>query len=263
AMRFVQLPLGVFGVALASAMLPSVARNAAEKNFNEFRKTLSRSLALMLLLTIPSSVALILLGRPIIGVIFESGRFEPYDTRQTALALACYSLGLLGYASVKILNPAFYALGDARTPMYASLLSIGVNICVPIFLLDYLHFGFASLALTTAVAVTLEALLLFECLRRKLGGIEGRYLADRFVRVTIASVFMGASIVWLNHAIGDQIASGRAAYLNQLAVSIPLAALVFFVTSHLVGLNEIRFATGLFIAPLRKSLLVTHARIRS
>ena len=263
AMRFIQVPLGLFGVAFASAMLPSLARNAAHKNFEEFRKTLSRSLSLVFLFTIPSSVALVLLGRPIIGVIFESGRFEAYDTRQTALALACYSVGLLAYASVKILNAAFYVLSDARTPMYASLLSIAVNVCVPLVLLNYFHFGFASLALTTALAVTIEGLLLLECLRRKLGGIEGHYLASRFARVTVASLLMGAAIFWISRFAGDHLAAGRAAYWGQLALAIPAAGLTFFLAAQLAGLKEIGFATGLFLAPLRARFLTAHARIRS
>ena len=263
AMRFVQFPLGLFGVAFASAILPSVARSAAERNFEEFRKTLSRSLGLVFLLTIPSSVALILLGRPIIGAVFQSGRFEVYDTSQTALALAYYSLGLLAYASVKILNPAFYALSDSRTPMYASLLSIVVNVCLPLLLLKYFHFGLASLALTTSLAVMLESLVLFECLRRKLGGIEGRYLVDRFLRVTIASAVMALAILCINNGMGGHLAVDRSTYFGQLAVSLPTGFLVFLIASRLVGLKEIGFATGLFIAPIRNKLITVHAKIRS
>ncbi len=263
ALRFVQLPLGLFGVAFAAAMLPSIARSAAARNFDEFRKTLSRSLSLVLLLTIPSSIGLIFLGRPIIGAIYEAGRFEAYDTRQTALALACYSIGLFAYASVKILNPAFYALSDARTPMHAALVSIAVNICLPLVLLNYFHFGFAALALTTSFAVSLEALILFECLRRKLGGIEGRYLLDRFLRVTAASGAMAFVFACVNRVLGNPNSGDRWGYCGELAVALPLGLLAFLWCARLVRLNEIAFATDLFIAPIRKRLLFAHARIRS
>ncbi len=263
ALRFVQLPLGLFGVAFAAAMLPSIARSAAADNFDEFRKTLSRSLGLVFLLTVPSSIGLIFLGKPIIGAIFQAGRFEAYDTRQTALALACYSIGLLAYASVKILNPAFYALSDARTPMHAALLSIAVNICLPLVLLNYFHFGFAALALTTSLAVTLEALILLECLRRKLGGLDGRYLLDRFLRVTAASGAMALVFACVSRILGDATGANRWSYFGELAVALPLGLLAFVGGARLVRLNEIAFATDLFIAPVRKRLLAAHAKIRS
>ena len=162
AFRFMQLPLGLFGVAFASALLPSISRSAAVSDFEEFRKTVSQSLTLVFLLTIPSSLGLIVLGRPIIGAIFQSGRFGAYDTKQTAVALSCYAIGLLGYAGTKILNPAFYALSDARTPMYVSLFSILINFCMAVILLKYFHLGYAALALSTSLVAVVSSLCLFE-----------------------------------------------------------------------------------------------------
>src|SRR6202795_3639922 len=127
AFRFMQLPLGLFGVAIASATLPSISRSAAAGNLDEFRRTLSRSLGLVFLLTVPSSIGLAALGEPMIAAIYQGGKFQLSDTRQTALALSCYAVGLTGYAAVKVLAPAFYALGNARAPMIVSLLSIGIN----------------------------------------------------------------------------------------------------------------------------------------
>ena len=127
AFRFMQLPLGLFGVAMASATLPSISRSAAAGRMDEFRSTLSKSLGMVFLLTVPSSVGLIVLGKSIIGAIYQGGKFELYDTQQTAIALSCYAIGLAGYAALKVLTPAFYALGDARTPMIVSLCSIAIN----------------------------------------------------------------------------------------------------------------------------------------
>src|SRR6185503_10097599 len=128
AFRFLQLPLGVFGVAVASAALPPLARNAAAGRMEAFRGTLEQSLGMVLLLTIPSSVGLAVLGESMIGAIYQWGRFEAVDTHQTALALAGYSVGLVGYAATKLLAPAFYSLSDARTPMLVSIVSILVNL---------------------------------------------------------------------------------------------------------------------------------------
>ena len=127
AFRFMQFPIGVFGVAIATATLPTLSRNSSQPDYREFRQTLAHSLTLVFLLCIPSALGLAVLGRPIIALIFEHGKFTSFDTVQTANALAAYSVGLAGYAAIKVLSPAFYALHDARTPMLISLGSILVN----------------------------------------------------------------------------------------------------------------------------------------
>jgi len=263
ALRFVQLPLGLFGAALASALLPSVARSAAIGNLEEFRNTVSRSLNLIFLFTIPSSVILIVLGRPIIGLVFQSGRFQEYDTHQTALALACYSFGLLAYASVKILNPAFYALADSRTPMYASLLSIVANVCLPLVLLERFHFSFAALALTTSFAVTLEAVVLFLRLRQKLTGIDGRYLLERFARISAAAVAMTAALLFVMAAVPSFDLPGRWSYAFELATALPVGLVVFVASCRALQVSELDLGTAVFSGALRRRIFAAHARIRS
>ncbi|MBV9300934.1 MAG: murein biosynthesis integral membrane protein MurJ [Acidobacteriaceae bacterium] len=263
AFRFMQLPLGLFGVAFAAALLPSVSRSAALNNFEQFRKTVSRSLGLVFLLTIPSSLGLIALGRPIIGAIFQSGRFDAYDTKQTAVALSCYAVGLLGYAGSKILNPAFYALSDARTPMYISLISVIVNLAVALLLLNVFHFGFAALALSTSSVAIVSSLCLFESLRRKLGGIEGRYLLDRIARITGASLLMTLAVTAASHFLSGFLTSTRISYLTEIAVCLPLGLLVFTLASQLFQINEIQVAARAFSAAFQRSTLGPHARIRS
>jgi putative peptidoglycan lipid II flippase len=261
ALRFIQLPLGLFAVAFASAMLPSVSRSAATQDFGEFRKTLSRALGMVFLLTIPASIAFIVLGRPIIGAVYQSGHFQTYDTEQTALALACYSAGLVAYASARILNPAFYALSDARTPMYMSLLSIIVNIGMPFFLLKVLHFNFAGLALTTAFAVSLECICLAECLRRKLGGLEGRYLRDCFLRILAASTAMGIPLFFLAREFFMHLPATRAAYWSELAIEVPVGLLLFYLAARLLGISEISAASNLYLAPIWNRILNARVKI--
>src|SRR5205085_8599365 len=149
AFRFMQLPLGIFGVAIASATLPSISRSAGAGNMEEFRRTLSRSLGMVFLLTLPSAIGLIVLGDSMIGAIYQGGKFHASDTHQTALALSCYAVGLAGYSALKVLNPAFYALHDARTPMIISMISIAVNYATASLLLRGTGLGHAGLALST------------------------------------------------------------------------------------------------------------------
>jgi putative peptidoglycan lipid II flippase len=259
--RFMQLPLGLFGVAFASAMLPSVARSAASANYEEFRKTLSRSLNMVFLLTIPSSIALIVLGRPIIGAIFQGGKFQLYDTERTALALSCYSVGLIGYAATKVLNPAFYALEDARTPMIVSLLSIAINFGAALLLLEFFHLGYAALALATSLVAVSGCLLLFELLRRRLDGIEGRYLVHQLSRIVLGSVLMAAPLWVIDRAMSRWLGQTRWADLAELAVAIPVGLAVFAIIMKVLRIDEARFALQIFTSPFRRKLNRVRATI--
>ena len=261
ALRFVQVPLSLFGVAFASALLPSVARSAAAGNFNEFRKTLAHSLGMVFLLTIPSSVLLIVMGQPLIGAVYQSGRFDSYDTSQTALALSCYAAGLVAFSSQRVLAPAFYALGDARTPMLIGLFSIPVNVALPLLLLRVWHFGFEALAITTAVAVGLECLCLAECLRRKLGGLEGRYLRRCFLRIALAAAVMALSLLFVRGLFTGVFPPTRLGYLSELALAIPLALASFLVAARALGVEEIRFAYDSFVVPTWQRLRGLHAKL--
>src|SRR5882724_1832895 len=147
AFRFMQFPIGVFGVSIATATLPPLSRSTANPNYIEFRQTLAHSLSLVFLLCIPSAVGLAVLGRPIVALVFEHGKFTGFDTVQTANALAAYSIGLAGYAAIKVLSPAFYALNDARTPILISLGSIAVNYVMNSLLVG--PFGHVGLAFST------------------------------------------------------------------------------------------------------------------
>src|SRR6267378_1110259 len=127
AFRLMQLPLGIFGVAIGTVTLPLVSRTAALGDMSGFRSALAHAIRLVTLLTIPAAVGLILLAQPIISVIYEHGRFTPEATRQTAGALQFYAIGLAAYSAVKVLAPAFYALDKRYLPMMVSILSIIIN----------------------------------------------------------------------------------------------------------------------------------------
>src|SRR5207247_4897001 len=201
AFRFMQLPLGLFGVAIASATLPSISRSAATANMEEFRRTLSRSLGLVFLLTVPSAVGLAVLGEPMIAAIYQGGAFRLADARQTALALSCYAIGLTGYAAVKILAPAFYALHDARTPMLVSLASIAINYLAASTMIRVAGLGHAGLALSTSIVAIFSFVALFWAMRLRIGGLYGRDLLATLMKVTAASVAMGAVCFGSTHLL--------------------------------------------------------------
>jgi putative peptidoglycan lipid II flippase len=232
AFRFLQLPLGVFGVAIASATLPRIARSAAVSELNQFRATLADSIGTALLFTIPSSVGLAILGESMIALIYQGGRFQPSDTRETAAALACYSVGLAGYSLTKILAPAFYALDDARTPMVVSIASIVVNLVASFALVSAAGMGHAGLALSIALVALFSAAALFDLLRRRIGGLDTPRIASSAFRVIIASAAMGLAC-W-----GAQRYAGLRHAAN-LTLCIPLGVAVFYCAARLLRVPEL------------------------
>jgi len=254
AFRFMQLPLGLFGVAIGSATLPSISRSAAAGNMDEFRRTFSRSLGMVFLLTLPSSVGLVVLGKSIIGAIYQGGKFELYDTQQTATALSCYAVGLLGYAALKVLNPAFYALGDARTPMVVSILSIVINYATAVTLIRFAGFGHAGLALATSAVALFGFVVLFTILRNRLGGVYGRELAAGFARVAVASAAMGGAVFLASHGMERWLGVSQMARRADLAVSIPLGLAVFYMVCRLMGVTDLDLAFQAVLAPVKRRL---------
>ncbi|MGD0135132.1 MAG: murein biosynthesis integral membrane protein MurJ [Bryobacteraceae bacterium] len=250
--RFMQLPLGLFGVAIASATLPSISRSAGIGNFDEFRRTLSKSLGMVFLLTLPSSVGLIVLGRTMIGAIYQGGKFSAYDTEQTALALSCYAIGLAGYSALKVLNPAFYALHDARTPMIVSVLSIAVNYFTASMLFRHTGLGHEGLALSTAAVATFGGVALFVILRKRIGGIYGRNLMESFWKIAVASAVMGAVVLLSSHWIEGWLGVGRLGRVTDLGVSIPLGLLVFYWACRVFRVSELELATRALTNPLAR-----------
>ncbi len=168
AFRLLQFPIGVFGVAIATATLPAVARQQARNDLVAFGVTLKQSLRFMFFLTIPSMLGLLFFAPQIIQVLFERGRFHASDTHQTALALQAYLLGLVGYAGIKVLTPCFYALGLPKVPLRVSLLSMGLNLVLNGVMFYFFHLGHIGLALSTGFLAMINFLQLFFAMRRHL-----------------------------------------------------------------------------------------------
>jgi len=238
AFRFMHFPLGVFGVAIAAATLPEIARSAARSDLREFRDTLTRSLSMVVVLTIPSSIGLAVLGPSIVGAIYQYHKFTAFDTQQTALALSCYAAGLSGYAALKVLVPAFYALDDARTPMLVSLFSVSVNFLAAMYLVRT-PLRHAGLALATSTVSVASFLLLLFVLRRKIGTINGRALLSVIWRASAAGVVMGCVCYAASSAIHRWSGMTHRAAFTDLAISIPLGAGVYFAMGKLLGIPGI------------------------
>ena len=208
----------------------------------------------MFLLTLPSSVGLFVLGKSIIGAIYQGGKFQLYDTQQTATALSCYAVGLAGYAGLKVLNPAFYALGDARMPMIVSLVSVGINYVTAVTMIRVAKLGHAGLAMSTSAVALFSFLALFAILRKRVGGMYGRELAAGEAKVMAAATAMGG-VVWLSsHGMEKWLGVSQLARLADLAVSLPLGLATFYAMCRVLGVTDLDMAIRAFTGPIRRRM---------
>ena len=250
AFRLMQFPIGVFGVAIATATLPAVSRSAARKDEADFRHTLASSMRLAFLLTIPSAVGLIVLGQPIIALIYERGPFGRTDTEHTAAVLAFYAIGLSGYAAVKILAPAFYALGDSRTPMIISLGSMATNFVMNWSLVGVLQER--GLALSTSTVALANCGLLYFIMRRRINGIEGSRTALAIAKILIAASAMAIGCWAVSSAAARLLGDNFVARLIIVTISVGVSSGLFYLIASLLGVEELKAATDALTRRFKK-----------
>jgi putative peptidoglycan lipid II flippase len=207
AFRVMYLPIGLFGLSIATAAIPSLSRDGARADVEAMRSTLSSALRMMLILNVPATVGLIVLRTPIVALLFERGSFTAADTAATAAALMFYAPGLVGYSAIKVAVPCFYALHDGRTPVLASAATVAINIAVNLTMVRVL--GYQGLALGTAASAIFNAGVLLWLLRHRLGGLEGRRILVTLSKILLASVVMGAA-AWSADAWVTSLMPGEA-----------------------------------------------------
>jgi putative peptidoglycan lipid II flippase len=226
AFRLMYLPIGLFGVSVATAVLPLAARAAALEDSHTVRSAVTRGLILMLLLNVPATIGLAVLAVPIVRLLFERGQFVAADTAATAAAVQIYGLGLVGYSAVRIVSPIFYALDRGRTPVAVSVVSIVLNLAASFVLVRIA--GFRGLALATSMAAVVNGALLLFLLDRTLAGLDVRRLASAFVKILVASAAMAVVAVAAGRA-GAQLLPGSGVVEQSLrllaAISVALVAL--------------------------------------
>jgi putative peptidoglycan lipid II flippase len=194
-MRLIQFPLGIFGVALATAILPTLSTQAARGALDELRTTIGFGLRMIFFIILPAMVGLILLRYPIVHLVFEHGTFTQADTLATATALLCYAVGLWAFAGVRIIVSAFYSLQDTRTPAVTAGIAVMANILLSLWLMTLL--GAAGLALATALAAMLNGSILVGVLHRRLGRVDWGAILRSAGRVLGACIPMVAICLWI------------------------------------------------------------------
>ncbi|MFA7387278.1 MAG: murein biosynthesis integral membrane protein MurJ [Thiohalobacteraceae bacterium] len=240
--RMVEFPLGVFGIALSTVILPSLSRTHANADPGRFQDILDRGLRWVVLLSIPAALGLFLLSGPIMIALFQYDQFGVNDARMAALSLMALAVGLPAFILIKVLAPAFYARQDTRTPVRIAIIAMIANMGLNLaFVLPMLYFDIpgphAGLALATASSAWLNAWLLYRALRAAEVYAPRAGWRPVLLRVSVASILM-AALLWFGvNDAATWVESGSAERLTRLALSIGIAAVVYLGTLQLLGQN--------------------------
>jgi putative peptidoglycan lipid II flippase len=241
AFRLMQLPLGIFGVALGTVTLPLLSRLVVAGRMDAFRSELARAMRWALLFTLPAMAGLMMLAEPIISVVYQHGKFNAYQAAQAAGALRYYAIGLAGYAALKVLVNAFYALERRKTPMIVGFLAVGLNLLFNWIFTIRLGWGHRGLAFSTGCVATFNFLLLYVLMQFQLKGLESRRLLLLLAKVAVASgalvAVCAASSHWL---LADWQEQTLWIKLPALLATVVVGAAAFAASGVLLHIEELK-----------------------
>ncbi|MFN3230779.1 MAG: murein biosynthesis integral membrane protein MurJ [Alphaproteobacteria bacterium] len=231
--RLNQLPVGVVGVAVGTALLPLLSRQINAGDDRDSMASLNRAIEICLFLTLPAAVALFLVPGPLVATLFERGAFNAADTAATAAALAAYAAGLPAYVLVKVLGPAFFARQDTKTPVKLSIIALVVNTALNLILMGpFLHVG---LAMATAIAAWLNvAMMAFVLMRRGHLAMDSR-LKSRLPRLCLTTAAMGGLVWFMAPRISVWSGAAELDRIGAAALLVGAGALTFAVLAQLTG----------------------------
>jgi putative peptidoglycan lipid II flippase len=244
-MRFIHFPLGIFGVALATAVLPSLSSQAAKQQMPEFRDTLSLGIRLVFFIMFPAMAGLITLRVPIVNLLLEHGEFNRISTLGTAAALLYYAVGLWAFAGVRVVSQAFYSLQDTKTPVKIALVALVTNIALSAVFITWTPLAHGGLALANSLAAALNVGLLTLMLRKKIGRMDGKRILRSLLRIVPASIAMGGIGWWVSsNAAWD--APGNTILKVELLGGCMAASMVFYVIiMAILRSEELSFLWGI------------------
>jgi len=250
AFRIMYLPIGLFGVSIATATLPTISRSAAKNDLENIRSAVSSALRMMLMLGIPACFGLIALAEPIVQLIFERGSFTETDTSATATALIFYAPGLIGYSAVRIIVPCFYALKNSFLPTGVSIVSVMLNIGLNLLLVQ--QFGYRGLALGTSIAALFNAAILVYLLRGKLKGLDLKQITIAFGKISVASALMAAMTIFVHQLLQNLWPQpGLLSQMINVGVSIFAGLIVLIASAQLLRIREWEGTLNRFILKIR------------
>jgi putative peptidoglycan lipid II flippase len=251
AVRLMELPQGLFGISLATYLLPTLSGLAHEKKYDEFRKELRQGLSYLVFANWIASVLLVVLAEPIIRLLFEGRKFDATSTDQTTLALVCLAPGLVAFSIVNVLARAFYALGDTKTPMKISVFCLTFNLLLAVVLVW--RFKQAGLGIANTISSVVNVSLLLYALRHKLKKLELEPLRKALLPLLLAGAVAGL-IAWSGWQIWERSLGHDTIALRIGAVFVPatLASLAYLLATDWAKVGHAREITQLILAKIRR-----------
>ncbi len=240
-----QLPLGVFGISVATAIFPLLSRKAAQGNPREVAHVVRRGIQLALFMALPASAGLVLVARPLVATLFERGEFDAWDTNRVATTLVFYSLGLAAYFAQHVLVRAFYAMRDSRTPAKVAIYAVGLNFAMNLALVFVMEER--GLALATACCAAFQVAWLAATLRHRLPELAWRSLLRPVAKMCAATGIMS---VLLKVAVPPVFGDGHAdaSPLIRLTILVVVGVVTYGLAARALGIEEV----GMVLPPIRK-----------
>ncbi len=241
-----QLPIGIFGVAIATAIFPQLSRLASGNDREGFALTLQHGIRLAFFVGIPASVGLCTLRVPMVRFFYEQGSFHYEDSLRVARVVACYGMGVWAYIAQQIIVRGYYAKQEIRTPMRAATSMVVLNLILNLILVQWMNES--GVALATAICAALQMVILSRRFASKTGqSLDWNPIVKSLIRIVIASALMGVVVVVLNHVIGEWGGQGSGLMSRKLHLFVQLVILggggagVFFVMARLLGCEELSY----------------------
>ena len=231
--RLNQLPLGIIGIALGTAILPALSRFIARQDQGGAQRVQSNAIEIGLLLTVPAAVGLYFAAEPLATAIYRGGKFDAGDVAMTAATLAMLVTGLPAYVLVKVLTPGFFARRDTRTPVWTAAAALTLNIILNIALIP--RMGIAGLALASALSAWANCAMLYVLLHRRGHFHLERDLLGRIARIAISAAAMGAAIYALSPALHGWFGGNLGERVMSVSVLVGTGAFVYFALAWLTG----------------------------
>lgn len=247
--------LGLFIATIAAIIYPNLSKLSNEDNKEKFVEAIVQSVNAIVLLITPISIGAIVLAEPVVRVVFERGAFNSEATSMTSIALACYSIGMLGFGLREILNRVFYSIQDTKTPMINGALAMGMNIVFNIILVKFL--GHAGLALATSISALICIILLFNSLKKKIGYFGQDKIIKTTIKTLIAAIVMGVVTYFMYNRLDKILGTGFIQEVLVLFGSIGIGALVYAVLVILLKVEEVSVVTNM----IKKKILSRNKNI--
>jgi putative peptidoglycan lipid II flippase len=239
--RLLEFPLGLFGIAIATVILPTLSRNHVAKDDKAFQTNIDWAVKMVCILGIPAATGLFVLAEPMLLTIFQRGEFSPTDASKAAASLMAYSFGLLSFMLVKVLAPGFYSRQDTKTPVKFGIWCMAANMVFNLILVW--PYDYVGLAMATSISATMNASLLYWALHKRGVYIASKKTVILLVKIVVASVLMALTVIYLSPATADWVQFVLLTKIYQLLLLIMAGFAVFLVSLLMMGVRKQCFST--------------------